>query len=133
MKSQLLISHGFLLIKQIAATGRRRKNQVTFWEYPRSFLDIASLFVSIWNPDSARKVVIGRNPSLDSYRRPAHRWRAITSDAGVRFTLPSATGFVRSLCAALSTWGHALAYVVDLRGRRLAICSLFVHGDGFRE
>jgi len=38
MKSQLLISHCFLLIKQIAATERRRKNQVTFWEYPPFFL-----------------------------------------------------------------------------------------------
>jgi len=37
MKSQLLISHCFLLIKQIAAPQRRRKNQVAFWEYPRFF------------------------------------------------------------------------------------------------
>src|SRR6266404_5213131 len=91
MKSQLLISHCFLLIKQIAAPQRkrRRKNQVTFWEYPRSFWDIASLFVSIRNPDSARKVLIGRNPSLDSYRRPAHRWRAITTSTG---RVPTAPG-----------------------------------------
>jgi hypothetical protein len=46
MKSQLVISHCFLLIKQIATPGRRRKNQVTFLEYPRYFLDIPSIFIS---------------------------------------------------------------------------------------
>src|SRR6266480_3748579 len=65
MKSQLLISHCFLLIKQIAEAGRRRKNQVAFLEYPQFFWDVPSIFVSIRNPDSARKVLIGRNPSLD--------------------------------------------------------------------
>jgi hypothetical protein len=33
--SHLLISHRFLLTKQIAARSRRRKNQATFCEYPR--------------------------------------------------------------------------------------------------
>jgi hypothetical protein len=35
MKRRLLISHGYLLTKQIAARSRRRKNQATFCEYPR--------------------------------------------------------------------------------------------------
>jgi hypothetical protein len=35
MKRRLLISHRFLLTKQIAAHGRSRKNQATFCEYPR--------------------------------------------------------------------------------------------------
>jgi hypothetical protein len=43
-----------LLIKQIAEPGRRRKNQVTFWEYPRYFLDVASIFISISTPESAK-------------------------------------------------------------------------------
>jgi hypothetical protein len=39
MKSQLLINHRFMLIKQKIFLDRRtRKNQANFWEYPPFFL-----------------------------------------------------------------------------------------------
>src|SRR5213079_2906999 len=39
-------NHRFMLIKKNCPNRRTRKNQATFWEYPRFSWDIPSIFVS---------------------------------------------------------------------------------------